>query len=169
MSAFTASRIFSTSKPHYELLDGLRGVAAPYGDMVSLLRGIRHISGRSGIQPRLSGRRLFLRPVGLRDRLCLRRPVASGAYQRRIHAAACHPPSSDACHGSGVGRRSLYDPGRRTVGSHSGSVMVCHAVLPARHTDAPGAPHTAAEVRGNGEMFPLNGPAWSLFLNISQA
>lgn len=28
MSAFTASRIFSTSKPHYELLDGLRGVAA---------------------------------------------------------------------------------------------------------------------------------------------
>ena len=27
----------------------------------------------------------------------------------------------------------------------------------------PAIPGTAAEVRGNGEMFPLNGPSWSLF------
>lgn len=27
----------------------------------------------------------------------------------------------------------------------------------------PSLPDTAAEVRGNGEMFPLNGPGWSLF------
>ncbi len=27
----------------------------------------------------------------------------------------------------------------------------------------PALPHTLPEVRGNGEMFPLNGPSWSLF------
>lgn len=27
----------------------------------------------------------------------------------------------------------------------------------------PSLPHTLPEVRGNGEMFPLNGPSWSLF------
>ena len=27
----------------------------------------------------------------------------------------------------------------------------------------PALPHTTPEVRGNGEMFPLNGPSWSLF------
>lgn len=30
----------------------------------------------------------------------------------------------------------------------------------------PAMPGVGYEVRGNGEMFPLNGPCWSLFLNI---
>lgn len=38
----------------------------------------------------------------------------------------------------------------------NGGSFVCHVFIPA----VPGAGY---EVRGNGEMFPLNGPAWSLF------
>lgn len=30
----------------------------------------------------------------------------------------------------------------------------------------PVIPGIDADVRGNGEMFPLNGPSWSLFSNI---
>ena len=33
----------------------------------------------------------------------------------------------------------------------------------------PAFPGVGYEVRGNGEMFPLNGPSWSLFLNTSEA
>lgn len=31
----------------------------------------------------------------------------------------------------------------------------------------PAYPGAGYEVRGNGEMFPLNGPSWSLFSSIS--
>lgn len=31
----------------------------------------------------------------------------------------------------------------------------------------PAVPGVSYEVRGNGEMFPLNGPSWSLFSNTS--
>lgn len=31
----------------------------------------------------------------------------------------------------------------------------------------PALPGSAPEVRGNGEMFPLNGPSWSLFSSTS--
>lgn len=32
----------------------------------------------------------------------------------------------------------------------------------------PAVPGTGPEVRGNGEMYPLNGPSWSLFSSISE-
>ncbi len=30
----------------------------------------------------------------------------------------------------------------------------------------PAVPGSGSEVRGNGEMYPLNGPSWSLFSSI---
>lgn len=79
------------------------------------------------------------------------------------------PSGASASYGSigAVLGQLLFHSGQCAVGRKScshffsnGGSFVCHVFIPA----VPGAGY---EVRGNGEMFPLNGPAWSLFSSIS--
>ena len=62
---------YLTSKPHYEILDGLRGVAAA---MVVAFSSARHLQQPSepDYQSWLSGSRFLLHAFGLRHRLRIR-------------------------------------------------------------------------------------------------
>ena len=64
------------------------------GRLVSRVRSLCDKSRRSENQPRLSGRRFLLHPVGVRDRLRLRRPVETNDGKGVCHATV-HPSASD--------------------------------------------------------------------------
>ena len=129
---------FADTKPHYDILDGLRGVAAPARHLVPPLRGIRHEPPRPAVQPWLSGRRLLLPALGLRHRLCLRRPLAGAHDARGVFQAAPHPVASDGRAGGRAGGRRLLPAGERAVGRHAGRLSDGAGGHAAGHAAAPG-------------------------------
>lgn len=169
MSAFTASRIFSTSKPHYELLDGLRGVAALMVIWYHFFEGFATSPVDQGFNHGYLAVDFFFVLSGFVIGYAYdgrwRQGLTKGEFMLR-RVIRLHPM---LVMGAVLGVVAFMIQGAEQwdhTPVASWSVMLCFLLgilmLPA-------LPHTAAEVRGNGEMFPLNGPAWSLFLNISQA
>ena len=157
------SPVFSDSKPHYELLDGLRGVAA-------LLVIFYHIGEGFATSPIdqhvnhgylavdfffiLSG---FVIGYAYDDRWKTSLTLKSFFRRRLIRL---HPM---VIMGAVLGVVAYCIQGcRRWDGTQMPLTMVLIAFLLNLFL-LPAVPGTGADVRGNNEMFPLNGPNWSLF------
>ena len=158
--------INSDSKPHYALLDGLRGVAALLVVWYHIFEGYQFAGGKPIIDFAnhgylavdfffiLSG---FV--VGYAyDSRWGETLTLGGFFKRRI--IRLHPM---VIMGAVIGAVSFALSGfARWDGSQSATSMVMLALLCAMFM-IPAVPGQMREVRGNGEMFPLNGPCWSLF------
>ena len=157
------SPVFSDSKPHYELLDGLRGVAA-------LLVIFYHIGEGFATSPIdqhvnhgylavdfffiLSG---FVIGYAYDDRWKTSLTMKSFFRRRLIRL---HPM---VIMGAVLGAVAYCIQGcQRWDGTQMPLTMVLIAFLLNLFL-LPVVPGTGTDVRGNNEMFPLNGPNWSLF------
>lgn len=167
---FVVSSFFTDTKPHYELLDGLRGVAAILVVIYHIFEGLAFAEATDGVGSGLittlnhghiavdfffilSG---FVISYAYDDRWG--KMSVGGFYKRRL--IRLHPM---LMMGAVIGAIAFFASGcERWDGTVTPASWVMIALLlsmcmiPA----VPGAPY---EVRGNGEMFPLNGPGWSLF------
>ncbi len=160
------SSAFADTKPHYALLDGMRGVAALLVVWYHVFEGFQFASGASAITVInhgylavdfffiLSG---FVIGYAYDDRMG--RQLTLGAFfKRRI--VRLHPM---VVMGAVIGAVAFFAQGSvQWDGTHIALSAVMLALLCAMFF-VPAVPGCPYEVRGNGEMFPLNGPAWSLF------
>lgn len=158
-TAKSASAYMDT-KPHYELLDGLRGVAA-------LIVIVYHIHECFPVEYypmghghlavdfffMLSG---FVIGYAYDDRW--KKMSVGGFFKRRI--IRLHPM---VIMGTVIGAVTFYIQGGT---QWDGTQITLSAVMIAMLCGMlmiPAFPGASYEVRGNSEMFPLNGPQWSLF------
>ena len=164
----TPSAVFADSKPHYALLDGLRGAAALMVVWYHFFEGFAFAEG-SAITTFCHGH------LGVDLFFMLSGFVISYAYDDRWNAQVnrltikeffkrrlirLHPM---LVMGAVIGLVTfLLQGGVRWDGSPTPlswslvAVVLAMLFVPAY----PGAPY---DLRGNGEMFSLNGPSWSLF------
>lgn len=159
----TPHTAFSDSKPHYELLDGLRGVAA----LLVVWYHLFEAFATSPVDQRFNhgylavdfffllsgfvigyayderwGRGLRMRDFIKRRLIRLHPMVVLGAL---LGAAAFFVQGSVRWNGEPVSTGMVL------------VALLCGLLL------IPAWPGAGHEVRGNGEMYPLNGPGWSLF------
>ena len=159
----TPHTAFSDSKPHYELLDGLRGVAA----LLVVCYHLFEAFATSPVDQRFNhgylavdfffllsgfvigyayderwGRGLRMRDFIKRRLIRLHPMVVLGAL---LGAAAFFVQGSVRWNGEPVSTGMVL------------AALLCGLLL------IPAWPGAGHEVRGNGEMYPLNGPGWSLF------
>lgn len=158
------------SKPHYELLDGLRGIAAilvlfyhifegfSFAELTNgagegIIRTINHGHMAVDFFFMLSG---FVLSYAYDDRW--RKMTVGGFLKRRL--IRLHPM---LIMGVIIGTITFalsgftkWDGSTTPIGWVMVAMLLTMLMIPA----VPGVPY---EVRGNGEMFPLNGPGWSLF------
>lgn len=165
----TTSASFSDTKPHYELLDGLRGAAALMVVWYHVFEGFAFAQG-TGIDTFNHGH------LGVDFFFMLSGFVISYAYDDRWTA-------------TGVGRLTLGNFfKRRLIRLHPmlvmGAIIGCitfflqggvkwdgtetpvqwvMVALLLTMLFIPAYPGANYDIRGNGEMYSLNGPAWSLF------
>ncbi len=166
------SSTFSDTKPHYALLDGLRGVAALLVLWYHVLEGYSFSTGvNTGEFPpitplnhgylavdfffMLSG---FVIGYAYDDRWKDGRMTLKDFFRRRL--IRLHPM---VIAGAVVGVVMFcLQGGVQWDGTRVATSMILWAVLFQLFL-IPTTPGSGSEVRGNGEMFPLNGPSWSLF------
>ena len=153
------------TKPHYNILDGLRGVAALLVVWYHVHEGFAFAGGGAitGINHgylavdfffMLSG---FVISYAYDDRWAHNLSLNS-FFKRRI--IRLHPM---VIMGAVIGMVTFILQGSvRWDGTHVATSSVMIAMLCAMFM-IPATPGCRYEVRGNGEMFPLNGPIWSLF------
>ena len=165
-----SSEYFTDTKPHYELLDGLRGVAAilvlfyhifegfsfaeiTNGDGDGIIRTLNHGHIAVDFFFILSG---FVLSYAYDDRW--KKMNTWQFFKRRL--IRLHPM---LIMGAVIGTIAFafvgfekWDGATTPTGWIMIAMLLTMFMIPA----VPGVPY---EVRGNGEMFPLNGPAWSLF------
>lgn len=160
------SAAFTDSKPHYELLDGLRGVAAllvlwyhvhegfAFAGGFPTVGGINHGYLAVDFFFMLSG---FVIGYAYDDRW--KSTLTTGNFFKR-RLIRLHPM---VVMGALLGAVSFLLQGSvQWDGTHISAGMVALSLLCALFF-IPAVPGCGYEVRGNGEAFPLNGPAWSLF------
>lgn len=157
---------FIDSKPHYAILDGLRGVAALLVVWYHVFEGFQFAGNKPIIDFInhgylavdfffiLSG---FVIGYAYDDRLGKSLTIG-GFFRRRL--IRLHPM---VVMGALIGVVSFLLTGmERWDGSHSTLLLTFVAFL-CSCLMIPALPGMPRDVRGNGEMFPLNGPCWSLF------
>ena len=166
----TSSATFADTKPHYELLDGLRGVAALLVVFYHIFEGfsfaeLTNAAGDGVISTLNHGH------IAVDFFFMLSGFVISYAYDDRWGKMSI---------GDFFKRRLVRLPPRVVMGALVGVATFVAAgcrqwdgtVTPVSYVlmalvltmfMVPALPGLPYEVRGNGEMFPLNGPAWSLF------
>ena len=161
---------FTNTKPHYELLDGLRGVAALAVVLYHIFEGLAFAQATdgvgSGLITTLSHGHIAVDFFFILSGFVISyayddswgKMSVGGFFKRRL--IRLHPM---LVMGAVIGAVAFIAVGcERWDGSIAPISWVMTAMLltmcliPA----VPGAPY---EVRGNGEIFPLNGPSWSLF------
>lgn len=161
-----SSAAFTDTKPHYELLDGLRGVAALLVVFYHIFEGLSFAAGGTLITTInhgylavdfffiLSG---FVIGYAYDDRW-KRNMTLGNFFTRRL--IRLHPM---IIMGTIIGAITFCIQGSvQWDGSHVAISAVMLALLAAMFF-IPAYPGTGYDVRGNGEMFSLNGPSWSLF------
>ncbi len=166
MQNLKLSATFSDSKPHYNILDGLRGVAAILVLWYHVFEGYAFAAGAPIIaMPNhaylavdfffiLSG---FVIAYAYDDRIGKSMPLGNFFKRRLIRL---HPM---VVLGAVFGVITFLMQGSvQWDGTHVMTSAVMIALLCAMFF-IPAVPGCYYEIRGNGEMFPLNGPAWSLF------
>ena len=160
-----SSTVFADTKPHYHLLDGLRGVAALMVIWYHVFEGYAFAGGTTidtfnhgylavDFFFILSG---FVIGYAYDDRWGKNFTMKDFIKRRLIRL---HPL---VIMGAVVGAITFYIQGSvQWDGTHIGISMVMLSLL-CTIFFIPAMPGVGYEVRGNGEMFPLNGPCWSLF------
>ena len=160
-----SSTVFADTKPHYHLLDGLRGVAALMVILYHVFEGYAFAGGTTidtfnhgylavDFFFILSG---FVIGYAYDDRWGKNFTMKDFIKRRLIRL---HPM---VIMGAVVGAITFYIQGSvQRDGTHIGISMVMLSLL-CTIFFIPAMPGVGYEVRGNGEMFPLNGPCWSLF------
>ena len=165
-----SSANFTDTKPHYELLDGLRGIAAilvlfyhifegfsfaelTNGDGDGIIRTLNHGHIAVDFFFILSG---FVLSYAYDDRW---KQMSTWHFFRRrlmrLHPMVIMGTIIGAIAFALVGFEK-WDGAQVPTGWVMTAMLLTMFMIPA----IPGASY---EVRGNGEMFPLNGPSWSLF------
>lgn len=157
---------FSDSKPHYALPDGLRGVAAMLVVWYHVFEGFQFAGNKPVIDFinhgylavdfffMLSG---FVIGYAYDDRWG-KSLTTDGFFRRRL--IRLHPM---VMLGALIGAISFLLTGmERWDGTHS-TLLLTLIALVCSWLMIPALPGMQRDVRGNGEMFPLNGPCWSLF------
>lgn len=165
-----SSTQFADTKPHYELLDGLRGVAAILVLIYHIFEGFAFAESTngegSGLITTLNHGHIavdfffilsgFVISYAYDDRWG---KMSLGSFFKR-RLIRLHPM---LIMGAVIGVISFLLTGCQ---QWSGEVTPISWVLIALLLTifmVPALPGLPYEVRGNGEMFPLNGPMWSLF------
>ena len=162
----TSSASYADSKTHYALLDGLRGVAALLVVLYHVFEGFSFAGGSPVITFInhgylavdfffiLSG---FVIGYAYDDRW--QKGFTLGDFFRR-RIIRLHPM---VVMGAVLGAAAFLIQGSvQWDGTPVATSWVMVALLFAMFM-IPAVPGCPREVRGNGEMFPLNGPCWSLF------
>lgn len=163
MQKIAPSSAFADSKPHYELLDGLRGVAALFVIWYHVFEGF----ATSPIDQRLNHGYMavdfffilsgFVIGYAYDDRWKTTM-TTKNFFKRRL--IRLHPM---VVLGAVLGAITFCIQGSvQWDGTKVATSMVMVALLLNLFL-IPAVPGTGPEVRGNGEMYPLNGPSWSLF------
>lgn len=166
MKNHISSAAFADTKPHYELLDGLRGVAALLVVFYHIYEGFSFANGGTVITTinhgylavdfffMLSG---FVIGYAYDDRIGKGMSLKVFFKRRLIRL---HPM---IIMGAVMGAISFCLQGSvQWDGTHIPFTLVILALLCTLFL-IPAIPGGCYEVRGNGELFPLNGPSWSLF------
>ena len=161
-----SSAAYVDSKPHYEILDGLRGVAALLVVFYHIFEGLSFAAGGIVITTInhgylavdfffiLSG---FVIGYAYDDRWG-RSLTLGNFFKRRL--IRLHPM---IVMGAVLGvvfyvlQGSVMWDGTRVATSMVMLALLCALFF------IPAAPGSCYDIRGNAEMFPLNGPSWSLF------
>ena len=165
-----SSASFANTKPHYEILDGLRGVAAILVVFYHIFEGFSFAELTNGAGSGLITT-LNHGHIAVDFFFILSGFVISYAYDNRWkEMSTCqffkrrlirlHPM---LVMGALIGFVTFAFVGfERWDGTTTpmGWVMIALLLTMLMIPAVPGVPY---EVRGNGEMFPLNGPGWSLF------
>lgn len=146
-----------TAKPHYEILDGLRGVAA----VVVVCYHIFEAFATSHLDQRINHGYLAVDFFFILSGFVIgyaydgRKQMSVGEFFKR-RLVRLHPM---VVMGAAIGAGLFYFQTWWDVGAVSGWSLGVAFVLSALLIPVP----PGGEVRGLGEMFPLNGPSWSLF------
>lgn len=166
----TSAANFADTKPHYELLDGLRGVAALLVLVYHIFEGFAFAESVNGVGSGLittlnhghiavdfffilSG---FVVSYAYDDRWG---KMSLGAFFKR-RLIRLHPM---LVMGALIGVAAFAFVGFQKWDGSAAPVLWVFAAFLLTVFMVPALPGAAYEVRGNGEMFPLNGPSWSLF------
>ncbi|MBR3615259.1 MAG: acyltransferase [Bacteroidaceae bacterium] len=165
-----SSANFADTKPHYELLDGLRGVAAILVLFYHIFEGFSFAEVTNGAGDGII-RTLNHGHIAVDFFFILSGFVISYAYDDRWKKMSTwqffkrrlirlHPM---LIMGAIIGFLAFAFVGfERWDGTTAPTGWVMTALLLTMFM-IPAVPGLPYEVRGNGEMFPLNGPGWSLF------
>lgn len=170
MKNLSTTATFLDTKPHYDLLDGLRGVAAllvvvyhvfegfSFAELTNgagdgLIRTFNHGYLAVDFFFMLSG---FVLSYAYDDRF---RSMSLGSFFKR-RLIRLHPM---LLVGVLIGATTFLIQGAVTWSGETvapqwialSALLACFMI--------PALPGVGYEVRGNGEAFPLNGPSWSLF------
>ena len=157
------SAAFSDSKPHYELLDGLRGVAALLVICYHIFEGFATSPLDQHFNHGYMAVDFFFILSGFvigyaYDNRWKTTLTLKGFFKRRL--IRLHPM---VIMGALLGAVSYCIQGSvKWDGTQVPFTMVLIALLLNLFL-LPVVPGTGADVRGNNEMYPLNGPSWSLF------
>lgn len=161
--SYTVNNPLPGSKPHYELLDGLRGVAAIMVIWYHFFEGFatspfdqKFNHGYLSVDFFfvLSG---FVIAYAYDDRW--KKGLTTGKFLLR-RVIRLQPMVVFAVV---LGAISFLAQGSQTWTHEHVSLTAVGLSLLLGLFMLPSLPGTLPEVRGNGEMFPLNGPSWSLF------
>lgn len=166
MNNIISSSAFNDTKPHYELLDALRGVAALLVVFYHIFEGFSFAEGGTVIRTInhgylavdfffiLSG---FVIGYAYDDRWKNGMTMKDFIKRRLIRL---HPM---IVMGAVIGVIFfMIQGGVKWDGTHVATSMVMLALLLTVFF-IPAYPGAGYDIRGNGELFPLNGPSWSLF------
>ena len=176
---FNASVAFADTKPHYILLDGLRGVAALMVLWYHVFEGFAFAKG-SVIETFNHGH------LGVDFFFLLSGFVISYAYDDRWKSRQRTTVNSQQTTAKSLSLKDFFK--RRLIRLHPMLVMgafiglICFLLQGGVKWDGsstpihwtliafvltlffiPAYPGASYDIRGNAEMFPLNGPSWSLF------